>query len=159
MLYLIPPPVHRLALRMAFRLRARFRRIARPRLAGVSVIVTDEDGRILLARHSYGPQGWALPSGGLGPGEDPELGVRREIREELGCELGRLEILARIEETISGAPHTAHVFGGVLQGDPVPDNREIVSLRWFARHELHGASLTRLTRARLLSLGYYSSDS
>ena len=39
---------------------------------------------ILLVRHSYGPQHWALPGGGLASGEDAEACARRELREELG---------------------------------------------------------------------------
>ena len=159
MLQLIPPPAHRLALRVAFRLRSRFRRVFKPDLAGVSVVLFDGEGRIMLARHTYGPEGWALLSGGLKRGEDPEAGLRREVREELGCELTALEVLETFEERVSGAPHTAHVYSARLAGEAVPDNREIAHLRWFRREELHGVTLTRLTRARLVSLGLYSSDS
>lgn len=48
-------------------------------------IITDEDGRILLAHwHEGHHSAWTLPGGGLEAGEDPEQAVRREIHEETG---------------------------------------------------------------------------
>ena len=41
-------------------------------IAGVSVIVTNLSGDVLLLKHSYGPDVWGLPGGGLGKGEDPQ---------------------------------------------------------------------------------------
>lgn len=48
-------------------------------------VITDEDGRLLLARWIEGRRAvWTLPGGGLEPGEDPERAVRREVQEETG---------------------------------------------------------------------------
>ena len=69
MLRLIPAPLHRLLLPIAYRLRQWYRRAFRPNLQGCSIIATDLEGRLLLVRQSYGPQGWCLPGGGIDPGE------------------------------------------------------------------------------------------
>ncbi len=50
----------------------------------------DEAGRVLLVRSSplsNNPGRWVLPGGGLDHGEDPNLGVVREFREETGLEV------------------------------------------------------------------------
>ena len=54
-------------------------------LPGVSAVIRDEEGRILLAR-SRDDARWALIGGGLEPGEEPAEAIVREIREELGVE-------------------------------------------------------------------------
>ena len=120
MLRLIPPPMHRAALRVAHALRHQFRRLARLPLAGVSVIACDGANRVLLVRHSYGPRVWMLPGGGLKRNEKPETAAAREMREELGCELSEIACIAALDEVISGAPHTAHVLSGRIAGELRP---------------------------------------
>ncbi|RJY09921.1 NUDIX hydrolase [Aurantiacibacter aquimixticola] len=153
MFHLIPPPAHRLGLRIVHAIRLRFRRLVKPDLAGVAVLLRDEAGRVLLVRHSYGPTGWAMPGGGMGGDEDAADAARREMREELGCELGSLECVKVIEENLGGSPHTAHIFIARPMSEPRVDNRELVDARWFAPHELGEQALTRLTAQRLRQMG------
>ncbi len=128
---LLPPALHHLLLRLAHRVRHHWRQLAKRPLAGVSVIVTDDAGRVLLVRHSYGPKVWALPGGGLGRGEAPAAAAARELREELGCAVAGIERVATLQETISGAPHTAYIFTGRLAGGVHPDGREVVAAQFF----------------------------
>jgi ADP-ribose pyrophosphatase YjhB (NUDIX family) len=58
-------------------------RLTRGISLGVRALVRDEDGRILLIRHSYTP-GWHLPGGGVEAGETAEAAVIRELHEESG---------------------------------------------------------------------------
>lgn len=148
MLHLIPRPLYRLLLRVAYRVRGQFRRIAKLPLYGVSLIARDSSGQILLVRHSYGSGDWTLPGGGCGRNEDPTQAIRREIREELAIELANLELLATFEEVVSGAPHTAYIFAAELSGDPVPDGREIIAVQFFACDALP-SELSPLTKKRL----------
>ncbi len=55
----------------------------RPALFGATAIAEDEQGRVLLVRHSYTP-GWSLPGGGVDHGEAPDVAVIRELEEEVG---------------------------------------------------------------------------
>lgn len=159
MFHLIPAPLHRATLRLVYALRRRLRHLTKPDLAGVAVLLTDAEDRCLLVRHTYGPQGWAIPGGGMRKGEDPANAARREIREELGCEIEDLSCRLVVKEELSRSPHTAHVYTARPIGTPRADLREIADLRWFSKAELGAAHLTRLTALRLEELGFHNSES
>lgn len=136
MLHLIPAPVHRLMMPIAYRVRHQWRRLAKPQLTGCAVIISDHAGSILLMRHSYGPQVWSLPGGGVGKGEDPAAAAHREIREEVGIELSRVSLVTVLEDTISGAPHTTHLYAATTDQYPRADRREVLEAKFFPRHSL-----------------------
>jgi 8-oxo-dGTP pyrophosphatase MutT (NUDIX family) len=97
-------------------------------------IVTDDDGRVLLAHWAEGHRSaWTLPGGGLEPGEDPEDAARREVLEETGYRV-ELDGILGIDSHIVAAKHRvqkghdrplhalrivyrAHVVGGGLQNE------------------------------------------
>lgn len=133
---------------LAHLVRHYWRRWRKAPIAGVSVIVTNLGGDVLLLRHSYGPAVWAIPGGGLARGEDPLEAARREVREELGVELARIEPIGTLEEVLSGCPHTAHIFTGVCDRQPRPDRREVTEARFFPSHSLP-EPLGTTTRARI----------
>lgn len=145
---LLPAPLHRALLRLAHTLRHYWRRWRKAPIAGVSIIITNITGDVLLLKHSYGPAVWGLPGGGLARGEDPLDAARREVREELGIELARIEPIGTLEEELSGSPHTAHLFAGVCDRPPRPDRREVVEARFFPSHSLP-EPLGTTTRARI----------
>jgi len=55
-------------------------------MPGVSGVVRDDDGRLLLGQRADSGQ-WAVISGILEPGEDPAVGLAREVLEETGVEV------------------------------------------------------------------------
>ncbi|WP_278235482.1 NUDIX domain-containing protein [Isoptericola sp. AK164] len=55
-------------------------------LPGVTAVVRDDDGRVLLGRRADSGE-WALPSGILDPGEQPAVGIVREVLEETAVEI------------------------------------------------------------------------
>lgn len=148
MFRLIPAPLHRLALRLAHALRKRWWRIARPRLRGCRILAFDDEGQVLLVRHSYGSGQWMTPGGGLRRGEAPLAGARRELREETGCALLDPVEVAVADEPLHGTTHAVHLIAGQAGDVLSPDGREVVEARFFATDGLP-ADMPRYLRARL----------
>lgn len=146
--HLLPARLHRALMPLAHTVRSLWRRLRRAPIAGVSVVIADLDGRILLLRHSYGPRVWALPGGGLKRGEDPEACARREVREELGLELASIRKIALLEEELSRSAHEAHLFAANSHMRPAPDMREVIEARFFPIHSLP-EPMGEVTRRRI----------
>lgn len=53
----------------------------------VHAVITDGRNGVLLLRQTYGNLSWGLPGGAVDPGETVLDTLRRECREELGCEV------------------------------------------------------------------------
>jgi 8-oxo-dGTP pyrophosphatase MutT (NUDIX family) len=136
MLHLIPKPLHRLAYRLAHRLRKVWWRIRRPLVVGCRVLAFDAVGRVLLVRHSYGTGNWMAPGGGLKRGEDPLWAGARELREECGCGLEGVWEVTLVEEPLQGATNEVHVVTGTVVGTPAPDGREVIEAAFFAPEAL-----------------------
>ena len=66
---------------------------------GVSqkAVIVRDDGKILAIRrsetHPLRPKGWDIPGGDLEFGEDTKEGMKREIAEETGLEVGDLKVI------------------------------------------------------------------
>ena len=73
----LPMWIHVLAMRMY---RPKFR-------AAVAAMVFDEQGRILLFKHTYRKIEWGIPAGGLEYNEQPESAIVREFLEETGMQI------------------------------------------------------------------------
>lgn len=140
--------LHRRALRIAHVLRHRWRRWRKVPLEGVTMIARDLEGRLLLVRLSYAEAGWSLPGGGARRGEPMADAAARELAEETGCTAGRVQLVGVMEETISGSPHTAHIFTCITRDCPEPDRREVLEARFFPAHSLPHP-MTARTKARL----------
>jgi 8-oxo-dGTP diphosphatase len=66
----------------------------------VCAVIRDADGRLLVCQRPEGKalQGkWEFPGGKVEPGEVPELALRREVAEELACEVRVGRALAAVE--------------------------------------------------------------
>lgn len=54
----------------------------------VKALIRNEQGHVLVLKENQDT--WSLPGGGLDHGEDPVLGILRELKEELGIEHPRV---------------------------------------------------------------------
>jgi ADP-ribose pyrophosphatase YjhB (NUDIX family) len=69
-------------------------RFSHPRFAVTAgAVITDSRGRVLLLKHRFRPgSGWGLPGGFIEQGEQPEAGLRRELREEVRLEVEQVKL-------------------------------------------------------------------
>jgi NAD+ diphosphatase len=110
--------------------------LAYPRLAPAVIMrVERDDGRALLARNAMFPPGiFSCLSGFVEPGETLEHAVCREVREEVGVEVGDVEFRGSQPWPF---PHQLMVgFGAHYRsGEIVLDEREIAEAAWFTPEE------------------------
>jgi 8-oxo-dGTP diphosphatase len=89
-------------------------------------------GRLLLVSKRAAPDVWFLPGGKPEPGEHVRDCLRREVREELGVEVSRIEPFAEVRgrAALEGVAMHMSVFLVELRGAPAPA-AEIAALAWW----------------------------
>jgi len=126
----------------------------------VCCALIEDQGRVLIAQRPFDKHlagEWEFPGGKIEVGEDPETALRREIREELGCELGALRALPPVEHDYGSTRIRLFPFVATLAaGSPAPRAIEHVALQWLTRAEI---SLTPLAPADIPVLGSYLNSS
>jgi 8-oxo-dGTP pyrophosphatase MutT (NUDIX family) len=141
---------------------------------GATVLVEDAEGRILLGLRSDNGE-WAMPGGGAeqdGSFADTALD---ELREEVGLEADRADLLAfacvsETKDHLITYPNgdVTHYFGiwFVLRrwrGDPAPDGDELSRVEWFDRDDppkplMHSSAVALAHYARFLETGHFQID-
>jgi ADP-ribose pyrophosphatase YjhB (NUDIX family)/GNAT superfamily N-acetyltransferase len=125
-------------------------------MPGVSAVVRNARGEVLLVRRSDNGQ-WALVSGILEPGEQPAVGLAREIEEETGV-VAEVEALTGVwtlpEVTYPNGDRAQYLdlcfLARHVSGEARVNDDESLEVGWFAAEELPDMpdrSRTRLERA------------
>lgn len=107
----------------------------------VGVVVRRADQFLLIRQYRFivGEHVWAIPSGGVEPGEDPARAAAREMEEETGYRAGGpLRHLFGYYPSYGCGNQRFELY---LADDPIeveekPDPQEVMSTRWFARDEV-----------------------
>lgn len=101
-------------------------------IVGVSGVVHDDQGRVLVLRHRYwSAAAWGLPGGYMKAGETPAEALAREVREETGLSIRdvrvvetvwglRLRAEVHLSASLDGGSAMAVDGGEVLAGRFVP---------------------------------------
>ncbi|MFE7978442.1 NUDIX domain-containing protein [Streptomyces shenzhenensis] len=105
-------------------------------MVGVTGVVRDDSGRVLLLRHRMWPpeKPWGLPTGYADKGEEFQKTIVREVKEETGLDVkvGRLVHLKSGYKLRIEVAYEALVVGGSL----TLDTFEILEARWVTPTDL-----------------------
>lgn len=101
--------------------------------ASAAAIVINDRNEVLLLDHVLRPFAtWGLPGGFIARGEQPEVALKREIREEVGIEVTDIS-LYRVRN------HDRHIeilFTARSNETPQIKSREIINAGWFSADNL-----------------------
>ena len=122
---MLPMWIHVLAMRM---FRPKFR-------AAVAAMVFDEQGRILLFKHTYRKFEWGIPAGGLEYGEQPESAVVREFFEESGIQI-KVEKLLLAESSKEDQRNISLIFLCTIVNGTFRESFEISEMKYFDVNDL-----------------------
>ncbi|MEO6124763.1 MAG: NUDIX domain-containing protein [Ilumatobacteraceae bacterium] len=137
----------------------------------VRALVVDPDLRVLLVRFEF-PDGtrWALPGGGLDPGETAHDGLRREMLEEIGLAdpaigphlWNRLHVIPFIDMPFDGQREQVYEVLAPAGFEPNPQfsweqlNAEhLYEIRWWTVAEVAGSDATFVPRNLCAHLADY----
>lgn len=107
-----------------------------PRLSPSMIVLITKGDELLLARSAQFPAGlYSTLAGFVEPGESVEQCVLREVREEVGLEVGHLQYMASQSWPF---PHSLMLgfHAQYLGGEIVPQPGEIEDARWFHPEQL-----------------------
>jgi 8-oxo-dGTP diphosphatase len=115
---------------------------------GAGVVLTDDDGRVLLVHQNYGHHRWTLPGGMFETGESPADAALREVLEEVGVhvELGELIGAYYVRRA---KPGIRFVFRARITDGAAPalSDDELDEIGWFEPNDLPGPTTPTLPYA------------
>lgn len=117
---------------------------------GVDNIIINEEGKILLIKRSFKsnnyPEYWGLIGGWMKWGETVEDTLKREAKEEIGCEIEVIRFTGRYYDAKGRHPTKTSLclphITKITRGTPVPNQPEEVSdVKWFSPEEIKAMEL------------------
>lgn len=105
-------------------------RILRPRFRmAVAALVFDEQGRILLFKHTYRKLDWGIPAGGLEYKEQPKDAVVREFFEETGMTIEPQRLL--LADSSLYFHHVSLIYLCKIISGEFKESHEISAMQYF----------------------------
>ncbi len=112
----------------------------------VAVVPLNDDGTVTLVRQYRYPFSQVLteiPAGKLDPGEQPRQGALRELREEIGAQVGQLIELGELYTSPGFCQESIHLYlaTDLTYGESCPDEDEFLEILRIPMEELVGQIL------------------
>jgi len=106
--------------------------VATPELDVVRIVFLKDDNQVLLVKEADDPN-WKLPGGKIHDGETIFKAVQREIKEELGVDAARVDILNYRSAKIPYSENIRHIFlfSPISEDKIVLNKDEVVEVRYF----------------------------
>lgn len=115
---------------------------------GVTALIRDDEGRVLLVRRTYSrEEPWALPGGWIEGRDQPERGLERELLEETGLFFRVGPVLAVQRAGFAMVLLLAAELADDSSLDQFRPSAEVSAVRWF---DLAQVAQFSPTNARLL---------
>jgi 8-oxo-dGTP diphosphatase len=116
-------------------------RLVRPRFrAAVAAIIFNEQGQILLFKHTYRKFEWGLPAGGLEHREQPRDAIQREFMEETGMEIKVERLLTALSAREDH--HISMIYLCTIVSGEFKESHEISEMKYFDVQNLPTRMLT-----------------
>jgi 8-oxo-dGTP pyrophosphatase MutT (NUDIX family) len=114
--------------------------LAMPKASQTAIVLNDARDHVLLIwRHRFitDKWGWEVPAGWVEPGEDRKESIRREILEETGYEVKKLDRFIEYD-AIPGLSSMHFAAWMATAGERVqePDKREVTDVEWIPIHDI-----------------------
>ena len=104
-------------------------------------MIVEKGGKILLIERKKFPFGMAPPAGHVDGDESYEIAARRELKEEVGLGVTRLELLWEGKKENScrrkdGTWHYWKVYGAEVEGDIETSDEEVKRFGWYDSEQI-----------------------
>lgn len=125
----------------------------RPKTMGVKCLIRYQD-KVLLIRNSYGKMQWTFPGGGVKRGESHENAARREILEEVGIRIQKINYLGEYKNTRQYKRDTVHCYSCEASNSGfLIDGNEVIEANWFPMDNLPNPQSPAIAEVIKLYLG------
>jgi len=123
---------------------------------GCSIIIKDNDNKLLIAQRSKSKKKfsllWETVGGALEDNETPEECIRREVREEINCSIQDLKIF-KVYIINQDNRYVLIVYTGKIN-EQIQYNLEIEQIRWIDKSEIQKLNFCCNESEKLID--YYS---